>query len=57
MLFSSHCGLVRDWPELNPYIMLSDTKEALGREGSGFVEEKRFPLSFISGLKDITNGH
>lgn len=57
MLFSSHCGLVRDWPELNPYIMLSDTKEAVGREGSVFVEEKRFPLSFISGLKDITNGH
>lgn len=37
--------------------MLSDTKEAGGREGSGFVEKKRFPFSFISGLKDITNGH
>lgn len=57
LLFRSCCGLVRDWPELNPYIALPVRKEAEGREVPRCAEEKRFPFSFISGLKDITNDH
>lgn len=57
LLSLSRCGLARDWPELNPYIILLVRKEAGGREGSRCIEEKRFPFSFIFGLKDITNEH
>lgn len=43
LLFPSQCGLVRDWPELNPYIMLPDTKEVAmgGGWGRSRVEMER----------------
>lgn len=57
LLFSSCCGLVRDWPELNPYLVLPDIKEAGRKEASEYVQEKWFSPFFLSGLKDITNDH
>lgn len=57
LLFNSCCGLVRDWPELNPYIVSPDTKEAGRREGSEFVQGKRFFTFLCIWSERLTNDH